>query len=179
MTRSRVALSMVLLAVMGGLAMAQKNFDFFRPETFKHRVTVPRRVVPLVTRDLRTKPGCDEKASPERPTFEAWRINLGAHRRALLVRGYSDCLHWANRFWFFVVLKSSAGYRLVLHGGSESLIVRNTITHRFPDLETASSTAAGIWRDLYKFNGQVYRADLCTFTNAGTRKSESVACRSQ
>ena len=168
-----------LLVLVPLTTAAQTRFFFDRPETFKHRVTVSTQVISLVTCELRSLPGCDEKASKESPTFEAWRIPLGARRHALMVRGYADCWHWADRFWFWIVLKNSKGYRVLLHAGSESLTVRNTLTHRFPDLETNAYTAEGIYRNVYKFNGKVYRVEMCTDTNAATRKTEPVTCRAQ
>ncbi len=179
MNLSRVVLLIVLLPPMGGAAMAQKHFFFDQPETFKRTVKLPNTAVMLLTRELQTVPGCDERPSSVTPTFEAWRINLGANRRALIALADEDCSHGADRFRFWILFKTRRGYRSLLRAGSESLTVRKTRTHGFPDIETNSATAEGSYTNIYEFDGTVYKFVRCTHTAFATRKTDLVPCRTQ
>src|SRR5690349_21235370 len=149
---SRVVLLIVLLPLIGASAMAQKHFFFDQPETFKRTVKLPNAAVALLTRELQTVPGCDERRSSVTPTFEASPINLGTNRRALIALADEDCSHGADRFRFWILFKTPRGYRSLLRAGSESLAVRRTRTSGFPDIETNSSTAEGRYTNIYKFD---------------------------
>jgi hypothetical protein len=178
MNRSRVVL-LIVFPLMGGWAMAQKHFSFDQPETFKRTVKLPNTAVVLLTRELQTVPGCDERPSSFTPTFQASRINLGANRPALIAMAGEDCSHGADRFRFWILLKKRRSYRSLLRAGSESLTVRKTRTHGLPDIETNSATAEGGYTNIYKFDGTVYKVVRCTHTAFATRKTDLLPCRTQ
>ena len=179
MQLSRLIMLLILLALMNGTSAAQKHFFFDGPEDFRQPAKLPDATHAFLAGELARIPGCDEKPSTETPSFRAWRINLGAKRRALIVRVYEDCSHSADGFWFWIVLKNRSGYRSLLRAGSVSLTVRRVRTHGFPDIETNSATGQFNYKNIYKFNGTVYKVNRCTHTAFDTGKTEPVPCRKQ
>ena len=180
MNLSRPTLSLVLLFLLAGSSAAQKRFFFDQPEPFKHQVKLPAHVLRLLRHEIAGVPGCNEKPSSQiSASFVGSHISLGANRRALIALAYEDCSQSADRFWFWVLLKTGRGYRQLLRAGADSVTVRNAQTYRFPDLETNAATAEGNYRNVYKFDGTVYKVELCTHTSFATRQTERVACRTQ
>ncbi len=170
---------MVLLCLTAASASAQRHFFFDQPESFRHPVKLPREVLPLLRREVDAIAGCNEKPSKEAPSFTASRINLGANRPGIIVRVFEDCSHSADNFWFWILLKTRRGYRSLLRAGTVSVTVRNARAHGFPNIETNAATAEGNYTNVYKFDGSVYKVDMCTHTSFATRKTERVTCRPQ
>lgn len=177
---SRPGLSLVLLFLLASSSTAQERFFFDQPEPFKREIKLPAQVLPLLRHEIAGVPGCNENsASQISASFIGSRINLGANRRSLIALAYQDCSQSADRFWFWILLKTGRGYRQLLRAGADSVRVRNARTHLFPDLETNAATAEGNYRNVYKFDGTVYKVELCTHTSFATRQTERVACRTQ
>ena len=180
MNLSRPILSFVLLFLLGGSSAAQKRFFFDQPEPFRHEIKLPAHVVQLLRHEVASVPGCNEKPPSQiSPSFIGSRITLGANRRTLIALAYEDCSHSADRFWFWILLKTQHRYGVLLRAGTDSVTVRNARTHRFPDLETNVATAADNYTNVYKFDGTAYKVDVCTRTSFATRKTERVPCRAQ
>ncbi len=180
MSLPRLTLSFVLLCLVGFSTPAQKHFFFDQPEPFKRQINLPADVVQLLRHEIAGVPGCNEKPSSQiSPSFIGSRINLGAHRQTFIALAYDDCGHSADRFWFWILLKTAGRYRILLRAGTDSVHVRNARTHRFPDLETNVATAADNYTNIYKFDGTAYKVDMCTRTSFATRKTERVPCRAQ
>jgi hypothetical protein len=180
MNLPRLTLSFVLFSLVASSTSAQKRFFFDQPEPFKRQIKLPANVVQLLRHEIAGVPGCNEKPPSEiSPSFIGSRINLGAHRQTLIALAYDDCGHSADRFWFWILLKTAGRYRILLRAGTDSVTVRNTRTHRFPDLETNVSTGEGNYSNVYEFDGTVYKVDICTHTSFATRKTERVPCRPQ
>src|SRR5438093_170966 len=55
----------------GRFGVGSKAFFFDQPNAFKHPVDVPRAAMPIVTTEIASIPGCDERPSKEPPSFEA------------------------------------------------------------------------------------------------------------
>jgi hypothetical protein len=180
MNSSRAILLFVLLLLAAPLSVAQKHFFFEQRRPFKHPVKLPGGALQLLRREIKGMRGCGVNQSTNIASwFKASRIDLGANRRAFIVRSYQDCLNGVDNDWFWIVLKTPRGYQLLLHGGTISLTVRTARTRGFPDIETNAATAEGNYTDIYEFDGAVYKAHTCTHTSFSTGKPERVSCRTQ
>ena len=166
-----------LLLVPAPMASAQKFFMFEQPKPFKHPVKLPRGALQLLRAEIAHLRGCGVNDSTDiSKWFIASRITLGANRRAYIARSHEDCLNGVDNDWYWIILKSRSSYRLLLHGGSVSLTVHNRRTRGFPDLEANTGTGAGMYTDIYKFDGTVYKLHSCWFTNWSTQKRERSPC---
>ena len=171
MNRFRAIIVIGLLLAAVQISPAQKFFLFEQPKPFKHPVQLPPGALQVLRREISTRRGCNlTESSNISKWFIASRISLGANRRAYIARSYKNCLNGADNDWFWIVLRTRAGYRLLLHGGSVSLTVHNRRTRGFPDLEANTGTGAGMYADVYKFDGTVYKLDSCWFTDSSTKK---------
>jgi hypothetical protein len=178
MNTTRPILFCVLLLLAAPSSVAQKHFFFEQPRPFKHPVNLPSGALQLLRREIEGMRGCSVSQSTNiAPWFKASRIDLGANRRAYVVRSYEDCLNGVDNDWFWIVLNTPRRYQLLLHSGTISLTVRTARTLGFPDIETNAATAEGNYTNIYKFNGTVYKAHTCTHTSFSTGKPERVPCR--
>lgn len=177
---SRPIQSVALLSLLCSSAFAQRHFLFDQAEPFKHEVKLPVRVIELLSHEITGVPGCDDKSPSQiSPTFIGSRIDLGANRRTFIALAYENCSQSADRFWFWILLKTPRRYGILLRAGTDSVTVRSARTHRFPNIETSVSTGQGNYANLYKFNGTVYKVNRCTHTAFATGKTEPVPCRAQ
>ena len=173
--RAIVLFGLLLVPVQS--SPAQKFFMFEQPKPFKHQVKLPSGALQILRQEAANKRGCAVNQSTD---FSKWfiasRISLGANRRAYIARSHEDCLNGVDNDWFWIILNTRSGYRLLLHGGTVSLTVHNRRTRGFPDLEANTGTGAGMYTDMYKFDGTVYKLDSCWFTNWSTKKRERSPC---
>jgi len=178
MHSSRVILLLVFLLLAQTASIGQRHFFFEQQRPFRHPVELPRAALEVLKREVQSERRCGLDQSTDISSwFKASRIDLGARRRAFIVRSYQDCLNGVDNDWFWILLKTQREYRLLLRGGTISLSVRDASTRGFPDIETNAATAEGNYTDLYKFDGTVYKAHRCTHTSFSTGKPEIVACR--
>ncbi len=173
----RPILLLSLLIAFAPASAAQKFFLFEQPRPFKHPIKLPGGALQLLRGEIKDIRGCGVNQSTDISRwFIASRISLGGRRRAYIARSHENCLNGVDNDWFWIVLKTGRGYRLLLHGGTISLAVRNTRTHGFPDIETNAATAEGNYTDTYKFDGTAYKAQKCTHTSWRTGKPELIPC---
>jgi hypothetical protein len=102
------------------------------------------------------------QATDVRTLFQASRITLN-HRTAFILQSSHSCLTGADNDWFWVYLGVRKVYRKILNGGSINLDVLRTATYGLRDIETNLATAAVGVRKVYKFNGSVYKARVCSW----------------
>lgn len=173
---SRILLLGLILA-SGSICVAQKHFMFEQRRPFKHPVKLPTGALQLLRHEISDKRGCSLNETTDISRwFIASRIDLGANRLAYIARSYEDCLNGVDNDWFWIILKTRRGYRLLLYNGTISLTVRRTRTRGFPDIESNIGTGAGMYTDIYKFDGTVYRVDSCWFTDGLTNKRRRSPC---
>ena len=130
--------------------------------------------------EITNRPGCGVNQSTN---LSGWffgsRIYLASHRRAFILRTHHDCLNGVDNDWFWIVLKTSRGYRMVLFDGTISVYVRGSKSHGLRDIETNAATAAIAFRNVYKFDGDVYKLVECLEAMPVEAKLKPVPCRNQ
>lgn len=160
--------------------MAQRHF--YLEERFKHQVTIPRDVLRLMRQEIKRKHMCrlDESTNIS-PWFSASRIDLGAGETALILASDQMCLNGVDNNWFWVFLRRHRRHRLVLTGGTLSVDVLRSANFGLRNLETNVATANTNYTNIYKFNGSVYKARVCSETALfpDNQKPKRVPCRSQ
>ena len=170
-------LSVALLLLFAAPIAAQSSFYF--DEGFKHLIRVPDGLVPLLRAEVKSHCPHDPElqATDIRKLFSASRISL--NRPALILKSGGHCLTGADNDWFWVYLKTHAGYRKVLTGGTITLDVLKRRTHGLRDIETNACTAAYCFRNVYKFNGSLYHVRICSEAQNGNGrpKYHRVPCR--
>jgi hypothetical protein len=176
---------LVLLAFLllpAGSSFAQTHFLFEDPEPFKNPVQLPTGAVELLRREMQAASYCPNQTVVPAQSLRASRIDLGRDRLAFIVRSLDDCFNGPEHDRFWIVLHLARGYELLLQGGTVAVTVRRELTHGFPDIETNEDSAEAFYREVYKFNGSVYNASLCTRATLSTpgsapSKPERVTCR--
>lgn len=151
-------LSVVVIISFATPLAAQRSFVFEEPNPFKHPVKIPSAVLPVMRREIEGQRGGHLNESTNLANwFFGSRIDLGTNRRAFILRSHENFLNGADNDWFWIVLKTSRRYRMVLFAGTISVYARNAKTHGLRDIETNMATAAIAFRNIYKFNGTVYK----------------------
>ncbi len=162
------------------LAAQQRFFFFEEPKPFKHPAKIPRAVLDVMRHEITNRPGCGVNTSTN---LSGWffgsRVYLAPNRRAFILRTHQDCLNGADNDWFWIVLKTSGGYRMVLFDGTISVYVRGSKSHGLRDIETNAATAAIAFRKIYKFDGDVYKLAECMEAMPVEAKLKRVPCRNQ
>jgi len=157
---------------------AQRSFFFEEPNPFKHPVTIPSAVLQVMRLEIEGSRGGHLNESINLADwFFASRIDLGSNRRAFILRSHEDSLNGADNDWFWIVLKTSRGYRMVLFAGTISVYARNSKTHGLRDIETNMATAAIAFRNVYKFNDTAYKLTDCFEAVPVEAKLKRVPCR--
>lgn len=159
-------------------SVAQRHFFFEQPKPFKHPIKLPTGVLRVLRQEIERAHRCqlDQSTNISR-WFVASRIDLGAGRQAFIARSYEDCLNGADNDWFWIILKTLRGYRLVLFEGTISVDVLKSKSHGLHDIETNVATARTNYIKSYRFNGSVYKAHICTEATPVDAKPERVPCR--
>ena len=157
---------------------AQRSFFFEEPNPFKHPVKIPRAVLQVMRREIEGQRGGHLNESTNLADwFFGARIALGTNRPAFILRSHEDFLNGADNDWFWIVLQTSRGYRMVLFAGTISVSARNSKTHGLRDIETNMATAAIAFRNVYKFKGTVYKLTDCFEAMPVEAKLKRVSCR--
>jgi len=159
------------------LAAQQRFFFFEEPKPFKHTANIPRAALQVMRHEIENRRGCniDQSTNPARWFFGS-RINLSPRRRAYILRSHQDCLNGADNDWVWIVLKTSRGCQMVLFDGTISVYVRNSTSHGLRDIETNMATAAIAFRDVFKFDGNVYKRTHCFEAMPVEAKLKPVPC---
>lgn len=176
----RAILLLVFLFLAAGRSFAQTHFLFEDPEPFKNPVQLPTGAVELLQRGMHAARYCPDQTAVPAQSLRASRIDLGRGRLAFIVRSLHDCFNGPDHDRFWIVLHTAHAYGLLLQGGTVAVTVRSEHTHGFPDIGTDAASPEGIYSEIYKFNGSVYSASLCTRTilsTSGPSKPERVTCR--
>jgi hypothetical protein len=94
--------------------------------------------------------------------FVASEVRLSRSRSSgLVIRGEHLCLGGAHISQFWVLAKSTAGYKIVFRGRADALRVLHTRTNGYRDLQLIIVTQAGAYVDYVNFhykNGEYQKA---------------------
>jgi hypothetical protein len=160
--------------------VAQRHF--YLEERFKNQVKIPSDVLGLMRQEIERKRMCriDDQTNIS-SWFSASRIDLGAGETALILASDQMCLNGADNNWFWVFLRRQNHYRMVLTGGTLSVDVLRSTNSGLHNIETNVATANTNYTNVYKFNGQAYRARICLEMALfpDNQKPKRVSCRSQ
>jgi hypothetical protein len=171
-------LSLALLLLFAAPLAAQTHF--YLDEPFKRPAKILDDLLPLLREEVRSTCSSDEafQATDLRSLFRASRITLN-HRRAYLLKSGDKCLNGANHRWFSVYVTIARRYRRVLTGGGISVDILRARTQGLRDIETNMATSTYASRTLYRFNGSVYDARVCSEWEMVERnpKPHRVPCR--
>jgi hypothetical protein len=153
--------------------------SFYLDEPFKHPAKIPNGLLPLLRIEIKSVCERDAQfqATDPRSLFTASRITLSNSRSGFILKSGHHCLTGGDNDWFWVFLRTQRGYRLVLTGGTISVDVLKTQTRGSRDIETNGATARTNYRDLYKFNGSVYKPYRCWESTPVEAKPQRVRCR--
>lgn len=161
--KAKLTLILSLIAFSALPSAAQQRFFFFEQRNpFKRPARIPRAVLDVMRHEIEGRRGCNVNQSTNLSRwFFGSRIDLAPGRRAFILRSHQDCLNGVDNDWFWIVLKTSRGYRMVLFDGTISVKVRSSKSHGLRDIETNAATAAIAFRTVFKFDGQVYKRTQC------------------
>jgi hypothetical protein len=178
MTQPILSLGLLLLFV-APLA-AQRHFHLDEP--FRYPVQIPDGLLPVLRDEVKSMCSGDAvfQATDVRSLFLASRITLN-HRRAYILKSGHRCLTGGDNDWFWVYLKTARRYRLVLTGGTISVDMLRTRTRGLLDIAANMCTGAYCFENIYKFNGSVYKARVCSeweMHGLSPPKPHRVPCRS-
>lgn len=101
-----------------------------------------------------------EGIAPERlpgSWFSASKIHLGDAREEDLVLVGRGPMLGANITWFCVFRPSANGHELFFDGRAHDLIVTNTVSNGYREIQMLSATGASIHTVLFRFDGKRYR----------------------
>ena len=178
LSKSILLLLVILLSAVASLAQTRFHLD----EPFKRPAKIPDALVPTL-RDIakdclaeRVNEGTDVKA-----WFSASKINISADRSSFILKSGKWCLNGVDNDWFWIFRKTAQGYRLLMSAGSVSLDVLKSTTRGLRDIETNAATAQTNYTNIYKFDGERYKARICSQTDMFPKgsKPKRVRCRTQ
>jgi hypothetical protein len=180
MKLSKALLFASLIVFAAQQSPTQRYFFLEEPKPFKHPVKIPLPVLDVMRHEIEGRRGCQltQFRNLER-WFTGSRIDLASNRRAFILRSDEQCLNGADNDWFWIVLETSRGYRVVLFAGTISVAVRNSRSHGLRDIETNAATAAMSFKDIYKFDGTAYKRTNCFEAMPVDAKLQRIPCRSQ
>jgi hypothetical protein len=177
MKLSKLILVLVLILLSAVTSVAQTNF--YLDEQFNPQAKIPNDLVLLLRDEI--KQMCPSASVNQNTDVNSWfsasRINLGHRRSAFILKSGKSCLTGADNKWFWIFLRTARGYQLVLTGGTISLWVLKSTTRGLRDIETNVATARTNYRNLYKFNGSVYKTYQCWESTPVEAKPQRVPCR--
>ena len=159
MTHAIVSFGLLLL--FAAPLVAQTNFHLDEP--FQRPTKIPDGLLPLLRGEIKSTCQNDAafQSTDARSLFVASRITLN-HRKALILKSGHQCLTGGDNASFWVYVRTTQRYRLVLASGTISVDVLRTRSHGLRDIETNMATGAYGFRNIYKFNGSVYKARVCS-----------------
>jgi hypothetical protein len=170
--------SLVVVGAQQVHAQTQRFFLFEQPRPFKHPAKIPRPILNVMRQELEGRRGCELRSSTNLADwFFGSRIYLAPNRRAFILRSHKDCLNGADNDWFWIVLKTPRGYKPVLFAGTISVYVRSSKSQGLRDIETNAATAAIRFKDVYKYDGNVYKLTDCFEAQPFEAPLKPVPCR--
>ncbi len=181
MTLAKLILLLVLILLSAVTSVAQSNF--YLDEPFKPQAKIPNDLVPLLRDEI--KQMCPSASVDQNTDMTSWfsasKINLGHRRSAFILKSGKSCLTGADNKWFWIFLRTTRGYQLVLTGGTISLWVLKSTARGLRDIETSAATARTKYNNIYKFDGARYKARVCSETEfyPTGQKPRRVPCRMQ
>jgi hypothetical protein len=159
----------------------QTDFDLDAP--FKRPIKIHEAILQLLHQEIKKYSLCGQgkhdRVSDIASWFSASAIDLNDdHHPDFFVKSYQGCLNGADNDWFWIFRNTGHGYRLALFGHTLYVYLLKTKTHGLYDIKTSMATAAYFFSDVYKFNGQVYKARVCTEaeSSSGPPKWKRVPC---
>jgi len=170
-----------LIAILLFATPLAAQTDFYLDGPFKHPAKIPDGLVRLLQDEI--KSACPRETVDQmtdvRSLFSASGITINNHRPAFIVKSSHHCLTGVDNDWFWIFRETARGYRLVLTSGTISLSVLQTKTLGLRDIETNVATAQTNYMTIYKFNGSIYGARVCTEAAMSERnpKAHRVPCR--
>jgi hypothetical protein len=171
--------TLLLVSILLSAVSSAAQTHFYLDEPFKHPANIPNNLMPLLREEI--KKACPGETVNHETDVSSWfsasKINVNAHRPAFILTSSKHCLTGADNDWFWIFLKTSRGYRLVLKGGTISLDVLRTRTHGLRDIETNIAAGPTNYRNIYKFNGSVYKARRCMESTPIEARPKPVPCR--
>ncbi len=170
-----------LMAILLCATPLAAQTHFYLDGPFQHPAKIPDGLVPLLLGEIKST--CPRETVNQttdvRSWFSASRITINNHRPTFIVKSNHHCLNGVDNDWFWIFRETARGYRLVLSSGTISLDVLQTKTRGLRDIETNVATAQTNYMTIYKFNGSLYKARVCTEAAMRERnpKPHRVPCR--
>jgi hypothetical protein len=172
----------VLLAILLSVVTSVAQTHFYLDEPFKRPAKIPDALVPLL-RDIAQECRAERvnAGTDVRSWFSASKINIGDDRSALILKSGKWCLNGVDNNWFWIFRKTARGYRLLMSAGTISLDVLEARTRGLRNIETNAATAQTNYTNIYKFDGERYKARICSETAMFPtgQKPKRVPCRTQ
>ena len=157
-------------------AVAQTHFYFDEP--FKQPAKIPNALVPLIREIAKSCRGETINQSTNiRSWFNASKISIHPSRSAFILTSTKSCLNGVDNDWFWIFLRTSQGYRLVLTSGTIVLDVLKSKRHGLRSIETNVATANANYEDVYEFDGAIYKRSRCMQSSPPSAKARRVPCR--
>jgi hypothetical protein len=157
-------------------AVAQIHFYFNEP--FKQPAKIPNALVPLIRKIAKSCRGETINQSTNiRSWFDASKISIHPSRSAFILRSTKSCLNGVDDDWFWIFVKSSQRYRLALTGGAIVLDVLKSKRHGLRSIETNAATANTNYKDVYEFDGAIYKRSRCMQSSPPGATARRVPCR--
>jgi len=169
-------LLLTLFLLFATPTVAQTHFHLDEP--FKRPAKIPVALAPLLRDQIKSvcQRDAEFQATAPRSLFTASRITLDNSHGGFILKAGHHCLTGVNNDWFWVFLRTARGYRLVLTGGTISVDVLATKTRGLRDIETNGASAQTNYKDLYKFNGTIYKPYRCWQSTPVGAKPQRVPC---
>jgi len=172
----RPILFITIFLLLAAPSAAQTHF--YLDEPFKRPAKIPDGLVPLLRNEIKSVCQGDAvfQATDSRSLFTASKITLNGSHGGFILKSGHHCLTGVDNDWFWVFLRTARDYRLVLTGGTISVDVLATKSRGLRDIETNGATARTNYKDLYKFNGTVYKTHRCWQSTPVEAKPQRVPC---
>jgi len=172
----------ILFAILLSTATSVAQTRFHLDEPFKRPAKIPDALVPAL-RDIAQECRAEKvnAGTDVRYGFSASKINISGDHSSLILKSGKWCLNGADNDWFWIFRKTAQGYRVLMSAGSVSLDVLKSTTRGLRDIETNAATAQTNYTNIYKFDGERYKARICSQTDMFPKgsKPKRVRCRTQ
>ena len=126
----------------------------------RHPVPLPAEVLAILQKDdmVPSEAEYDKIALDQLPPswFSASEIHLGSPREVDLVVEAQGELRRANVIMFWTFVRKGDNYSLALAIPAHNLIVKNSRSYGFRDIEAMSATAVTVTTAIFRFDGNEY-----------------------
>ena len=169
-------LLLTLFLLFAAPLVAQTHF--YLDEPFERPAKIPNDLMPALRDEIKSvcQRDAEFQAKDPRSLFTASKITLNNTRGGFILKSGHHCLTGATNDWFWVFLRTAKGYRLVLTGGTISVDVLAAKTRGLRDIETNGASARTNYKNLYKFNGAIYKPYRCWQSTPVEAKPQRVPC---